>query len=44
MSRLRLTVVETHPVQYNAPWFRSIQSLRIRKRGNGFAETYPMFL
>jgi glycosyltransferase involved in cell wall biosynthesis len=24
MSRLRLTIVETHPVQYLAPWFRYI--------------------
>jgi glycosyltransferase involved in cell wall biosynthesis len=24
MTRLRLTIVETHPIQYNAPWFRYI--------------------
>lgn len=24
MNRLRLTIVETHPIQYNAPWFRQI--------------------
>ncbi len=24
MSRIRLTIVETHPIQYNAPWFRYI--------------------
>jgi len=22
MNATRLTIVETHPVQYNAPWFR----------------------
>jgi glycosyltransferase involved in cell wall biosynthesis len=24
MNRIRLTVVETHPVQYNAPWYRYV--------------------
>jgi len=24
MNRIRLTVVETHAVQYNAPWYRYI--------------------
>src|SRR5262249_38720322 len=24
MTPLRLTIVETHPIQYNAPWFRYI--------------------
>src|SRR5207344_3116418 len=26
MKPLRLTVVQTHPVQYNAPWFRHISA------------------